>query len=182
MSLHSVMGGDYEVMGAQILFPRTGPYKGPVGSMIPIPPKPPWRQSQVIPGVNAPSTGKQYVPLVPSQNNGLFTAAIFNIEFAARPQRPFRPERLLVSVVRTGASATGRILSNGIFVGATLQSAQRGNIDIELIGTGSFFDTSLRLEAADTAMDIALPCTLSSALAGADTIFVSAMWLGETIT
>lgn len=148
---------------------------------IQLPEKPPWRMPEVIPGVNAPSIGKQYIPLVPSVNGGVFTAAVTAIEFAARPQRPFRPERLLVSVLRTGATSTGRILASGIFVGASLQSAQRGEFDVELIGSGNFFDTSLALQAASTSMDVALPCRISLTPTAPDTVFVTMMWLGQVI-
>ncbi len=67
--------------------------------------KPNWRMGQIAPGVQAPREGLEPLPLVADNGTGTFVAGTSTLNFRARPQRPFRPERLLAQVFRTGASA-----------------------------------------------------------------------------
>jgi hypothetical protein len=144
-----------------------------------IPPKPQWRQ-QLAPGVIQPDEGLVPLALAGQTNNGTFTAAIPTITFQGQLQKPYRSERLLVSTVRTGASAVGRLLGV-LYVGTDLQQAEITGWDIELIGQANAFGTRLTCKAAEPGVFVRLVVTLSSVLAGADTIFANCTFLGRVI-
>lgn len=143
-----------------------------------MPPRPAWR-NELAPGVAYPGEGLQPLPLSPSLNNGVFTAAIQAITFTARPQAPFRAERLLTSVRRTGAAGV-LILAQSLFVGRQLQLLQQGNFDIEFFSPTAF-GVRLALDPAAPGIDIVMNCVTSPAVAGTDTVAVSMMLLGRSI-
>jgi hypothetical protein len=121
------------------------------------------------------------MPLIPQAGNGVFTAALATINFSARPQRPFRGERLIAQVIRTGASAAAAFaVTTGIFVGVTLQQLQIGNFNIEFF-TANAFGVRLSMSPAEPGVDITMPVSLTAALAGADTLAVQLILLGSSI-
>jgi hypothetical protein len=165
-----IMGGGYdEVVGAVTAS----------GRVMKLPPKPGWR-SQLAPGVIQPDEGMIPLPLVGNIGSNTFTAAVNQITFQGTLQKPFRGERLLVSTVRTGASAIGRLLTL-LFVGTDLQLADINGIDIELVGQAGAFGTRLTMKAAEPGVLVRFQSTLSTALAGTDTILVSMMLLGRVV-
>ena len=150
--------------------------------MIAIPNKPTWRKGQLAPGVQTPGEGYWPLVLAPQAGGGIFVAALPNITFSGQLQKPFRGRRLLVSTVRTGASATARLLGQ-LFVGTDLQGAELGGFDIELVGGAASFDTSLTMMQADPGVLIRLQVSLfGAALAGADQIAASITILGNVVT
>jgi len=138
--------------------------------------KPGWRQSQVAPGVIAPDQGLLPLPM----GNFSFTATAQTNTFSGQLQKPFRGERLLVTTVRTGASAVGRILGQP-FVGTDLALLDINPIDIEQLGAGNAFGVRLTMKPAQPGVFIRIVCSLSSALAGTDTIFASVQLLGRLV-
>lgn len=138
--------------------------------------KPGWRQGQLAPGVIAPDQGMLPLPM----GNFTFTASAQTNTFSGQIQKPFRGERFLVTTVRTGASAVGRILGQP-FVGTDLALLDISPIDIEQIGSPQAFGVRLTMKPAQPGVFIRLVCTLSSALAGTDTIFASIQLLGRNI-
>jgi hypothetical protein len=144
-----------------------------------LPPKPGWR-AQLAPGVIQPDEGMVPLPMTPLAGGGTFTAALPGITWQGQLQKPFRPERLLVSVVRTGASAVGRLLGQS-FIGTDLGQADIAPWDIELVGQATSFGTRLTNKAAEPGVLVRMQVSLSSVLAGADTIFASLMWLGRVV-
>jgi hypothetical protein len=143
--------------------------------------KPGWRAGQVAPGVQLPREGLEPLPLVPDTNGGQFTAAVTAIRWSARPQRPFRGERLLVQVLRSGASAAAlAVLGQGFFVGTALQQLQIGGLNLEFFAATAF-GVRLDLMPAEPGIDITTLVNLSGALAGADFINVQMMLLGRSI-
>jgi len=162
---------DGEVMGAR----RRG------RRMMQIPPKPGWRR-QLAPGVIQPDEGMIPLPLAANAGSplGTFAAALTNITFSGQLQKPFRGERFLVSVVRTGASATGRLLTQ-LFVGTDLQQAEIAPWDLELIGQANAFGTRLTMKAAEPGVFIRCVIQLSNVPTGTDTIFASILCLGRVI-
>lgn len=146
-----------------------------------IPPRPNWR-NQLAPGVIQPDEGMVPLPLSPSAGSppGTFTSAITTMTFQGQLQKPYRAERLLVSVVRTGASATGRLLTQ-LFVGTDLQQAEINGWDAELVGQTGAFGTRLTAKAAEPGVFIRLVVTLSNNPTGTDTIFATMMFLGRVI-
>lgn len=170
-----VDGDDMDVVGAMTMRRPT--------SMLRLPAKPGWRQGQVAPGVWGPRQGMEPLPLTGNPVAGFSAAGPNLANLDARPQRAFRAERLLCTVLRTGASATARVICSGIFIGTALQSVELGDFDIELLGNANAFGVRLALQPAAPGILVRLPVHLvGPALVGADTIIVFAMFLGRTIT
>jgi len=151
------------------------------GRQIRIPARPDWR-NQLAPGVIQPDEGM--VPLTLTGGAGTpagnFSATINQITFSGQLQKPYRPERLLVSSVRTGTSAIGRLLCQ-LFVGTDLQQADISGFDAELIGQANAFGTRLTCKAAEPGVLIRAVVTLSTALTGTDTLFANFTFLGRII-
>jgi hypothetical protein len=109
-----------------------------------------------------------------------FTAAIPSITFEGQLQKPFRGERLLVSTVRTGASAVGRLISQ-LFVGTDLQQLDIAGFDAEQVGNPAAFGVRLTMKPAQPGVFIRLVARLSAVLAGTDTIFATCTVLGRNV-
>jgi hypothetical protein len=185
--LEGDLDGDSEVIvGAIAVNPRTGrrrivkPSRSAGRNMVALPAKPNWRKNQIAPGVQAPSEGMVPLPLV-GIPSAAFTASITQITFRGQVQEPFRPERLLCSVTRTGTSATAPRVMGQLFVGTKLQQAQIAAFDIELVGTANAFGVRLTCQQVEPGVFVDLQCYLSSAVTGSDTILVSPMFLGRVI-
>lgn len=138
--------------------------------------RPGWRSSQLAPGVIAPDQGMLSLPM----GNFTFTLAAQTNTFVGQVQKPFRGERLLVTTVRTGASATGRLLAQ-IFVGTDLSQLDVAPVDIEQLGAANAFGVRLTMKPCQPGVFIRIVTALSSALAGADTIFTTIQLLGRNI-
>mgnify|MGYP001590969305 CR=1 FL=1 len=139
--------------------------------------KPGWRQPVLAPGVNAPDEGMETLPM------GEFTyvLATQTNTFSGQVQVPFRGERWLISVVRTGASAVGRIMGQ-IFMGKDLAQLDVARVDLEALAAGGNFGTRLTHKPVQPGVFIRAITGLSSALAGADTIFVTLQLIGRDIS
>lgn len=138
--------------------------------------KPQWRNSQLAPGVIAPDQGLLPLPM----GNVTFTASAQTFTFSGQIQKPFRGERLLVTTVRTGATAVGRLLGQP-FVGTDLALLDINPIDIEQIGALNAFGVRLTMKPAQPGVFIRIVTALSSALTGTDTIFASVQLLGRAL-
>ena len=177
MGYGSVMGmNQFDVVGAGRRGMRR---RGPGPRRIAIPPKPEWR-SQLAPGVIQPDEGMVPLPLQPLSNNGTFGAGVSQITWQGDLQKPYRPERLLVSVVRTGTSAVGRLLGL-LWVGTDLQQADIFGFDIEQFGSNTAFGTRLTCKAAQPGVKLRLVVTPSSVPTGTDTIFATISFSGRVI-
>ena len=139
--------------------------------------QPKWRMSQLAPGVIAPDQGLLPLPMPGSPSN-TFSSTVNTITFSGSLQKPFRGERLLVSVVRTGATAVGRLLGQ-LFVGTDLQQADIPPMDIEQIGDPTAFGIRLTMKPAQPGVLIRIQTTLSAALTAPDTIFATVQLLGR---
>jgi hypothetical protein len=137
-----------------------------------------WRKSQLAPGVIAPEEGLVPLPLSGNAGVNTFSVTVTSITFQGVMQKPFRGESLLVSVQRTGTTATGRLLGQ-IFVGTDLQQADLTGVDLELIGAVQGFGIRLTMKPAQPGVWIRFPTVLSSNPTGTDTIFVSMQLLGR---
>jgi len=144
-----------------------------------LPAAPAWRENQVAPGMWGPRAGLEILPMVGS-NNQTFDATTSSILFTARPQRPYRPERLICKVGRSSKTTVPLVLCNGIYVGTKLQQLQLGSFDIEIFSEQAF-GVRMALDAADPGIEIQIPLVLSAALTGEDTISVSLQWLGSSL-
>lgn len=161
-------GGAYLVVGA-----------GPAKQAIPIK-RPPWRGTQLAPGVIAPDQGLLPLPLSGQGGTNTFTSAINQITFEGQIQKPFRGERLLVSTIRTGVSAVGRLLGQ-LFVGTDLQQLDVPGFDIEQVGAVTGFGVRLTMKPAQPGVFIRVVTTLNVALAPGDTINATVTILGRNV-
>jgi hypothetical protein len=141
--------------------------------------KPGWRATQLAPGVIAPDQGLLSLPMQGIQGN-TFTATILTITFQGELQKPFRGERLLVTTVRTGTSAVGRLLGN-IYVGTDLQQLDISAVDLEQLGAPGAFGVRLTMKPAQPGVKIRIVTTLSAAVTASDTIFTSVQLLGRLV-
>jgi len=178
----------FEVIGDDELDGEVMGYVGQAGQVVQhpaghrlvrIPNKPEWR-NQLAPGVIQPDEGMLPLPLVGNGGTNTFTATLNVITFQGSLQKPFRGERPLVSTVRVGTSAVGRLITLP-FVGTDLQLADINGIDIELIGQAGAFGTRLTMKQAEPGVLIRFQITLSTVLAGTDTIQAQIMLLGRVI-
>lgn len=142
--------------------------------------KPAWRQTTLAPGVIAPDQGMLPLPLSGSGGTNTFTAAIANITFEGQLQKPFRGERLLVSVVRTGTTAVGRLIGQ-LFVGTDLQQLDVAGFDLEQVGDPQAFGVRLTMKPAQPGVFIRIVTALNVALAGTDTIATTVTVLGRNV-
>ena len=109
----------------------------------------------------------------------MFAAATTLNNFQARPQKPYRPERLLATVRRTGAAGT-IIFCDTMFVGTDLQTAEVGAFDIENFGPTAF-GVRLSLKPCEPGILVRLALRAAPAPGGADTVAVGLMFLGQYI-
>jgi len=143
------------------------------------PRKPSWRQGQLAPGVQAPDQGLLPLPLQ-GTNGNQFTSAINQITFEGQIQKPFRGERLLVSTVRTGATAVGRLIAQ-LFVGTDLNQLDVGGFDAEQVGDPNAFGVRLAMKPAQPGVFLRLVVNLSVPLTAPDTIDTTVSILGRNI-
>lgn len=141
--------------------------------------RPGWRAGQLAPGVIAPDQGLLPLPLT-GQPSNTFTSVLNNITFEGQIQKPFRGERLLVSVVRTGTTAVGRLISQ-LFVGTDLQQLDVPGFDAEQVGDPAAFGVRLTMKPAQPGVFIRLVTTLSAALTSPDTIYATVTLLGRNV-
>ncbi len=186
-----VMGAGEEIVGAVVrrrdgghrmlkLMPRGGPVQ-PHNRAMALPDRPQWRD-QLAPGVIQPDEGMVPLPLEPQAGSGTFTSTLFAITFQGQLQKPYRPERLLVSTARnTPAANIPRVLGQ-VFVGTDLQAAEITTFDLELVGNANSFGTRLTCKAAEPGVLVRILASLSSPLpTTTDSIFASMLWLGRII-
>jgi hypothetical protein len=167
---------DGDVMGSVM---GRGRHKGGKHRLARINERPHWRQ-QLAPGVIQPDEGMVPLPLQPLANGGVYNSALSIITFQGQLQKPFRGERLLVSTVRTGTTAVGRLLTQ-FFIGTDLMQADIQGWDAELIGNPNSFGTRLTMKAAEPGVLIRAIVTLSNNVAGSDTIFANFTLLGRIV-
>lgn len=138
--------------------------------------KPGWRQGQLAPGVQAPDQGLLTLPM----GSFTFTASAQTNTFSGQVQKPFRGERFLIRVVRTGTTATGTILAQ-LFVGTDLAMLDVAPVDLESLASPQAFGVRLTMKPAQPGVFIRALCTLDTVLTTTDTIKVSLQLLGRNI-
>jgi len=100
--------------------------------------RPEWREGQLAPGVIAPDEGMETLPM----GNFTFALATQTNTFQGQVQKPFRGERWLIRVVRTGTTATGVLLAQ-LFAGTDLAQLDVAPIDLESLANPNAFGTRL---------------------------------------
>jgi hypothetical protein len=126
--------------------------------------QPPWRP-MMAPGSPPLGEGHVPMPLNPETFGGTWGAggagAGVTITFSARPQKPYKTSRLLITGTKSGPSAIGRLVGQ-LFVGTDLQQGELGNIDLESLGAGGSFDTWVSLKQAEPGVWIRVQGTLTA--------------------
>jgi hypothetical protein len=138
--------------------------------------KPGWRRGQLAPGVIAPDQGLLTLPM----GSFTYTASAQTNTFQGQVQKPFRGERFLIRVVRTGTSATGTILAQ-IFVGTDLAMLDVSPVDLESLANPQAFGVRLTMKPAQPGVFIRCVTSLDTAIANADTIKATLQLLGRNI-
>jgi hypothetical protein len=138
--------------------------------------KPEWRTTQLAPGVIAPDEGMETLPM----GNFTYALATQTNTFQGQVQKPFRGERWLIRVVRTGTSATGVILAQ-LFAGTDLAQLDVAPIDLESLADPNAFGTRLTHKPIQPGVFMRAITTLSNALTTTDTIFCSLQLLGRNV-
>lgn len=147
--------------------------------MLRLPARPGWRKA-IAPGVSMPGQGLEPLPLTGTLNGGVFDPTNPAIDFQARPQAPFRAERLLATV-RRSAGAVGVIIQcQALFIGRELQQVESGPFDIEFFSPNAF-GVRLNLVQATPGILIRLICNANPVVPVGETVAVSMMFLGHTI-
>ena len=154
-----------DASGAMAIHPLHG---GPVIT------SPPWRP-MVAPGTPPVGEGHVALPLNAETFSGTWgpgatpagAASGTQIIFSGRPQKPFKPARLLVRGTKSGATAIGTLIGQ-IFVGTDLQQGELGNLDLESIGAATAFDTWISFKQAEPGVWIRAQCQLTAYPSGTD--------------
>ena len=142
--------------------------------------KPRWR-NRLAPGVPTPDYGVFPVPLTPLTNNGIFTSAISNITYSTIAQVPFRGERLLTRVARSGAASSNVFAQNGVFIGIRPQTGVLGPLNLENYSSTAF-GVRMVMQPAEQGAQIQVFAFVNPAITGtADTLALSIEILGRVV-
>jgi hypothetical protein len=125
----------------------------------------PWRP-MVAPGIAPVGEGHVPMPMLAETYGGVWGGAAGApagtvITFSARPQKPFKPTRLLARGTKSGATAIGNLIGQ-TFVGTDLQQAELGFADLETLGAGTAFDTWISFSQAEPGVWIRIQATLTA--------------------
>jgi hypothetical protein len=181
---YGVYGGESEeeVVGRAIAKHRAR-HGHPAHHRAIVPPaKPEWRSGDLAHGVQQPDEGLLPMPLSGAGGTNVFTATVPNITFESQVQKPYRAERMVFIVTRTGASAAALRAQGQIFVGTDLQQGELGLLDFESLGAPTAFGFRLSLTPASPGVFLRLQTQLvGGALTGTDTIAINCYFLGRVI-
>lgn len=130
-----------------------------------------------VPGV--PMPGARLQPL--GFGASAFTAASGTVlSLTASPQRPFKGQRLVVDITRTGASATGLVTITRLDVGTANQLVSSGSLGAAAFAATAF-DVNLELDPATPGILIVVQFAISAAPAAADRVDFSATMFGTAV-
>jgi len=174
-------GGGYGGYPGMVLGAAHARHHGHHRAIVP-PPKPEWRHGDLAHGVQQPDEGLLPMPLAGAGGTSVFTATVANITFESQVQKPYRAERMVFIVTRTGASAAALRAQGQIFVGTDLQQGELGLLDFESLGAPTAFGFRLSLTPASPGVFLRLQTQLvGGALTGTDTIAINCYFLGRVI-
>ena len=141
--------------------------------------KPPWRGRMAL-GVPEPGYGLWPLPFTPLAGGGVFTAALTNIQYRVIAQNPFRGERLVTDVRRTGAAGVQVFAQNGIFIGTRPQQGALGALPLETYGPNAF-DMRLVMQQAEQGAELNIFAFVNPAPAVGDTLALGIQILGRVV-
>lgn len=139
--------------------------------------RPDWRE-RLAPGAAMPGTKLYPLALTPQAGGGILLPALTAITFLARPQKPFRGERL-VAIVSRSAGATAVIPTGELFVGTDLVQATAGGIPLETFGPNAF-GVRMAWPQAEPGVEVRINVGIIGTIPAGESIAVSLVVLGET--
>ncbi len=129
------------------------------------------------PGV--PRPGARLQPL--GFGASAFTATSGNIiALQALPQRPFKGQRLVIDLTRTGATSTGLVTVNRLDVGVVNQLVSSGALSVTAFAATAF-DVNMQLDPATPGIAITVQLATSVIPTSPDRIDFSATLFGTSI-
>ena len=144
-----------------------------IGPPPPVVHSPPWRP-MMAPG--SPPLGEGHVPLPLTAETyggswgntaGGGAPSGTTIIWSARPQKPFKANRIIARGTKSGPSAIGNIIAQ-VFVGTDLQQGELGFFDLESIGAANAFDTWISFKQVEPGVWLRLQGQLTAYPTGTD--------------
>jgi len=130
-----------------------------------------------IPGV--PMPGARLQPLGLGANAFTATSGLL-LQLQASPQRPFKGQRLIIDLTRTGASATGLVTVTRLDVGTSNQLVGSGGISAAAFQPTSF-DANVSLDPATPGVNITVQLQISAAPTMTDRVDFGGTIIGTTV-
>lgn len=102
------------------------------------------------------------------------------IALQARPQRPFKGQRLVIDLTRTGTTATGLVTLTRLDIGTDNQLVSSGALSAAAFAATAF-DVNLQLAPATPGIDITVQFAISAAPTTTDRVDFGATLFGTAI-
>lgn len=183
-----VMGEGLETVGAQGAAPA--PMAGVLQRMVQQTnvQHAPWLQNVNPAGAQAAHTPREDLDPLPfreQNNNGVIDATHTQLVFLARPQRPFRGERLLVQAFTNDPTTipdpfAPLVITLPFFVGMATVGAAQGNFPLSAFQRDGF-GVRLSMPSAGQGTDIVIEIASLLTPAGTDTITVTIGAIGRAV-
>ncbi len=142
-------------------------------------PTPRWMNATTSQGVSRPQEELDYLPFDPFVTTAALTGFLI-----ARPQRPFRSERLIMTAIASSGDdvANGIVIDPAIYVGAVQVGASQGAAPISTFSANAF-GVRLSMPAAGQGTDIKIFVRLLAAglIPGGGSVTVTATLIGRAM-
>ncbi len=130
-----------------------------------------------VPGVPAP--GMRLQPL--GLGATAFTASSgTTLQLTGNPQRPFKGQRLVIDITRTGTTATGLVTISRLDIGTANQLVSSGALSAAAFAPTAF-DCNIKLDPATPGISITLVLNISVAPGSSDRVDVGGTIFGTAI-
>ena len=142
----------------------------------------PWRGAQAAPGVMMPTEQQLVLGFLSNDGVDSFVNAGTNRKtFVARPQKPFRGERLVIQAVPSAGAIGQLVRVTNISVGVDPQFVAVNPVPAAAFGAGAF-DTRLAVTAAIPGIDVTIGLDfLGPAIPVGESIVIAVMMIGKAI-
>lgn len=154
---------------------------GPSGMGRPLAGPTPWRDAQLAAGVQAPTEQMLIVGFTPEDGIPTFLpAGVTSKSFLCKPQKPFRGERLIITLLRSAGASTVPVNVTQLLVGSDNQIVGFGQIPAETF-SGNFFGVRLAMTASQPGVELRVVFTLGAAVPAGESIGVQVTQIGRAI-
>lgn len=132
-------------------------------------PTPQWMNATTSQGVSRPQEELDFLPFTPVT----IAAGALTGVLTANPQRPMRPERVVMDAISNALSAVANVVIDpAIFVGATQVGAAQGSTPIAIFAANAF-GVRLSMPACGQGTELRIPVRLLAAAANATVVTAS---------